>query len=771
MFEKNGMKTTMSIVFFATMAIATTPRAAVAQRRIDLQGMVVSLNDGTPVAGAIVTSDSLRARARSDDRGRFVLADLTAGQHRLVTRRVGYLPDTTMVTLPLSSALRIALAPQVIKLAAVEVQASALSPDLRPQSQLEHEDIKEANPRDPGELLRQLPGVDAVRRGPVGLDPSVRGMRETEVGVYIDGTRMFPGGPARMDSPLSHLDATTLRNIEVVKGPYALTWGAGNLTAIRVTTPALPPASTGVHGSLSGGYDGNYNATNTAGSVVASNGRGAVWAQGAWRRGNDYTSGDGTTVPADFRSAEGRAKLGYRLSTSSYLTLSGGYQGQGPIDYPGRLLNAKFFHTWTSNIQLKSTPHSGVLQSFEAQAYYNNIHHGMTNTGKPTALADPDRMPPFPLDVGVDAHVHVAGGRVAADLVPGAWHLTAGGDVYSAYRDAVRTIDRRDTGMQIFTDLMWPGATITDGGVFLQAGRPIGGMFNISATGRLDLVRANTDSVSDFFAANTAGPLSANETNFSGAATLRADLSRSWSVSLAVGSAVRTADATERYSDRVPASKAQTSAEFMGNPGLKPERNTQGDLWLEGRFAGLSLHLNPFIRHVANYITLEPTSLPKRLPLSPPTVYRYVNGTANFWGIDANAGVALAHAWFVRFGGSYLRGTNTAVDEPALGVSPLHGDLGLRFQPSDRGYAEITAHAHAKQDRVATELGELATPGYTTLDVRAGWHPWPILELRAGVRNLTDKQYVNHLNAKNPFTGMQLPEVGRVLYTSATYQF
>ena len=55
-----------------------------------------------------------------------------------------------------------------------------------------------------------------------------------------------------------------------------------------------------------------------------------------------------------------------------------------------------------------------------------------------------------------------------------------------------------------------------------------------------------------------------------------------WNLSLGVGSVVRTADALERYADRFPASKAQTSAEFVGNPNLDPERSTQADVWLDG---------------------------------------------------------------------------------------------------------------------------------------------------------------------------------------------
>ena len=665
------------------------------------------------------------------------------------------------------------MTPIAATLAMVQVQASALSPDLRPETQLDRQEIREASPRDPGELVRQLPGVDAVRRGPVGLDPSVRGLRETEVGVYLDGTRMFPGGPARMDSPLSHVDPSTMRDIQVVKGPYALTWGAGNLTAIRVTTQELPPPVTGpLHGTLTSGYDGNYAATNVAGSAFGSGGRASYWVHGAWRDGNNYTSGNGTLVPAEFHSSEARGKLGWRTGDASMFTVGGGYQGQGPIDYPGRLLNADFFHTWTTNADWTLRRDDGTLRGLQAQAYVNAVHHGMTNAGKPTALADPDRMPPFALDVKVNAHVRVAGGRVSADLAPSPdWRLTAGGDVYSADRDAVRRIRRAGSGMLMFEDLMWPNATITDGGVYLQGTHALGDAVSASATGRVDFVRATADSVSEFFRQNSTGNLKSTETNLSGAFTVRADLSPVWTLSLGIGSAVRTADATERYSDRVPASKAQTSAEFVGNPQLAPERSTQGDVWLEGRWRRTSLQLNAFGRRVTDYITLEPTALPRRLPLSPSIVYRYVNGNATYWGAEASLGVTVAPPLLLSLGGSWLWGDNTTLDEPALGVAPWRADVGLRFEPDTRYYLQGTTHLVGRQDRVETTAGEQPTPGYTTVELRGGFRPTSALELRAGVQNLTDVQYVNHLNARNPFTGDRVAEPGRVVFVSATWVY
>jgi iron complex outermembrane receptor protein len=291
---------------------------------------------------------------------------------------------------------------------------------------------------------------------------------------------------------------------------------------------------------------------------------------------------------------------------------------------------------------------------------------------------------------------------------------------------------------------------------------------------RLDGVRASADSVSDFFATNVASGdgLDASEANVSGALTVSFQPSRDWSVALGLGSVVRTADATERYSDRIPASKAQTSAEFVGDPSLKPERSSQADLWVDGSVGGASVSVNAFARRIDDYITLEATDLPKRLPLSPPTVYRYINGEAVFWGSEVTAAVPLSDPLTLGLQAGWLWGQDRTVDEPALGVSPLHGEASLRWQPrGSASYLQAITHVAADQNRVAATRGEQRTAGYGTLDLHAGIALEGGALLRVGVDNVTDRWYVNALNARNPFTGAPIAEPGRVFFARVGWTF
>ncbi len=761
-----------NLFLFGILCLFSGLSLSVRAQQAVLIGQVFDAETYTPLPGAHVLVDSMAYGTTTDAAGLFTL-HLAGGRYTVSVRFVGYETARRSVDLAADDTVFVPILLQPVSFELEGIQVTALRPDLSPTAQLQEAAVREANPRDAGELLRVLPGLAAVRRGPLGLDPVIRGLRETEVGVYLDGSRLFPAGPARMDSPMSHFDPTLIQSMEVVKGPYALTWGAGNLSAIRVETRGLRTLASGrLQGRLHVGYDTNLQAFENGLQLGYRQGAWGLLTQMAWRRGGDYRAGNGSRIPADFRSQEVRLKLGYLPAPDIRLVVAAGYQAQRDLDYPGLILNADFFDAYALSVSLQRTFPNGLLRALDVQAYYNAVDHGMDNDGKPTAKPDPDRMPPFALDVQIDSGIDVVGGRLALTLTPGfADELEIGIDMYHTYRNATRWIRRRDTGQLLFEDLVWPQARITDLGFFARMTHSPASRWQVSATTRLDLVNARADTASAFFRDHVATNLTARELNLSGALTVSWLPHPRWSAALGIGSAVRTADATERYADRLPASKAQMSAEFVGNPDLRPERSTQADFWLETTQPGWSLSLNLFARRLDNYITMEATDLPRRLPLSPPTVFRYVNGTATFYGGEAMLAVRLPYALTLTTAGSYLWGRDETRNEPAFGIAPPRLDLGLRYEPSTRFFAEVIFHQVTRQERVAISRGETPTDGYTTVDLKTGVRLHRQWRLQCGIQNLTDTAYADHLNARNPFTGRRILEPGRVFFFDLTLAF
>lgn len=736
-----------------------------------------------PVAGAVVTLQAEAGGAglvgRTDADGRFALVGISAGGASLSVEAAGFAPYRQQLAVGSEGAeVRVMLDLAVVTR---EIVVTAAMPELTGELVASGDDLERRASQDLAQELRGEAGMSAVRRGPINLEPTVRGLQETQVAMFVDGTRTFAAGPARMDSDISHVSPHTVQSLQVVKGPYALTWGAGTMSALDVELfrPEFSSGPLRLGGKLGFNYHDTTEASDGFGGIWGSTDRWRFQVFAGARQGHDYEAGGGgQKVPGDYRSREGNWSLGYRPSADTRIEYNGGYQHQQDIDYPGRLLDASYFYARTHALEYQWAPAAGEVSEVYAQLYSNRKDHRMNNDDKPTAQPNPARVPPFGLRVDLPTESDTTGGRFyvsfpGSESSAGSWSWKLGADAYRSEQNATRSVFRRSDDRLLFADIVWPDARIDDQGVYGQ-GIFRGEGYEFGATLRADRVAADAGQVSPFFAASTQGRLDQNETNLSAALSGQFRLGDGWLLSAGIGRSVRTATVLERYADRFPSTRFQLAAEFLGNPELDPESSLELDLGTEYARGGFFLELEGFYRRIDDYITVlaDPT-LPRRLPLSPPVVYRYVNGTrATFYGGELHLRQRLGDHAQWRAGLSYVRAEDEAFHEPAIGIPPLTATLGLHLQTTTGRYwldAETTLAG--RQSRVATARFEQETPGYAVYDLRLGTRVTNTLELHAGVLNLTDKRYAEHLNSPNPFTGQRIPEPGRNVFAGLELRF
>ena len=651
----------------------------------------------------------------------------------------------------------------------LRVDVYATAPELVSAEEIDAGDLRASGEDALGRALRDQQGLDATRRGPINLDPTVRGLAEDQLAIGVDGSRTFAAGPGRMDSDLAHVSPHAVQSVQVVKGPYALSWGAGAMSAIDVRTfrPALGGPSLGGRAAVD--YESNAEAIDAYGALFGSSERWRWTLLANTRQGSDYEAGDGSVVPADYESNDLRGAFGLRLGEGGLLEISGGYQGQDDIDYAGRILDATYFKTRSYNAEYSWSGSQGALESVRAQVYANHKDHLMNNDEKPTALDMPGRIPPFGLDVDLPTESNTRGARLEAGFAgadpSSSW--TFGIDHFTNERNARRFVRRRSNDLLLFEDIVWPDAELQDTGVW---GR---GTWNrermsLSAALRVDLVDFGAGETSEFFAANTNGSLEQSEENVSASLGARFQLRDAWIASLGLGRAVRTANALERASDRFPSTRFQIGAEFLGEPLLDPERSLQLDAGIERRTARWRLRANAFWRQIDDYITVVPDpSLPRRLPLSPPVVFRYVNGEgAEYLGGE----LWLSHRpadWLEwQVGYETVDGDDETYDEPLFGIAPDEwtASVTLSNRPGTLT-ARVLGTLIRSQDDVSTTRLERPTDGAELVDLQLAWRPPRVaeggLELQLAVENLTDEAYSRHLSSLNPFTGQRILEEGR----------
>jgi len=631
---------------------------------------------------------------------------------------------------------------------------------------------------DVGRSLQIIPGVDAIRRGGTGFDPLVRGLAETNVAVFVDGARHFAADPFRADPPTSHFDAPFIDRVEIIKGPFALTRGAGALSAISLHSVLDGPAPERLRTTIQTGHETNRQALETAATVRGGRRNLSFGFHGAFQRGDDYESGNGATVPAHFRAWNARGRAGYRLNDISTLSVAGGHQRRDQTDEPALPLgNAISTVTDLSGRYALAAPRS-VLRSFDFSFYWNRATNILRDDGRFARACPAFIQPPEPLGTSLHATLTTFGGRAAGQIVTDdGITLEVGTDFFETRHRATLRTNHELTGALVDEDRILPRVRISDIGLFLRGTKEWHRVI-ISAATRLDLVTADAASASVFFLQNAAknvlnpDRLDRNESNLSLSTSLSFPLSRAWTVSTGLGSIIRTANAFERYADRFPSSRSFRTVEVLGRPDQEPVRATEVDLSVAGRYPNVRVDAHAFSRPVSDYTTFLPTDLPSRD--STDRVFRYRNGEGRFRGAEAAAEVDVPGLPVtVRASGSYLWGKDVTLDEPAFGVSPARANIGFRYRDS-RFLGGATVRLSGRQNRVSIFRDEPPTRGYATADVFAGIRVERndhAATVSLGIDNVLDRFYTVHTSALDAVTQVQLSEPGRSFYVRARFDW
>lgn len=212
----------------------------------------------------------------------------------------------------------------------------------------------------------------------------------------------------------------------------------------------------------------------------------------------------------------------------------------------------------------------------------------------------------------------------------------------------------------------------------------------------------------------------------------------------------------------------------LGNPALMPEKGYSADMGVRVWRNNLTLQAGLYVNSITNMIaetpgeftyTLTSTSAPYTLPA-------FINSNiakALLYGFDFQLDYNFYRNWTMMLSGAYVRGKNIGADSDGTGTGtgvgtgtgtaagedanlpmmpPLNGALGVRYTSYKLGSVELLLTAAARQDKIAT--GESETAGYCRLDLAFNTNEFKLgttrLQLFAGIDNITDTRYTNHLS-------------------------
>jgi iron complex outermembrane receptor protein len=141
---------------------------------------------------------------------------------------------------------------------------------------------------------------------------------------------------------------------------------------------------------------------------------------------------------------------------------------------------------------------------------------------------------------------------------------------------------------------------------------------------------------------------------------------------------------------------------------------------------------------------------------------QYANVDAEFYGADLAYEWRLSEAWLLRGNLGYVRGKRRDDGDNLYRIAPLSSFLEVVYS-NERWYVSVQNVAAARQDRVADYNDEQVTPGWGIVHLRAGLQLNDTFGIAAGIENLADRVYQDHLGGYNRVRESDIP-VGERLY-------
>jgi len=659
-------------------------------------------------------------------------------------------------------------------------------------------------------VLAAEPGIAMGRDGVWSTGINIRGLGENRLVTMIDGHRVETA--TDLTASFSMIDVNDIERVEVVKGAQSALYGTGAMGGIIniITRDGRFGARPYISGNVLSGYASANHLFTLHGDVTAGAPKVYLRLSGSRQSADDIRTPRGVLPNSGFTSSNISARAGwtpwnnhvvkvqYQNNWSEDVGIPGGSAFPGPATASYKDISR---HLFSATYEI--TPLTGKLSSLKANYFTQYIQrdvemipHTVTETALPNKgkqITTPERVLP------VGNHL-MHGGQLQSTWDFGPRNtLIAGADLWSR---GVRTSRIKEITVQVFSpagelvrtnalvrgETPTPASSFTSTGLFIQdEARLFNDRLTLISGGRIDGVRVQNDQGQDIDYLIVNGVR--NDTPPNQRITFPEGDHRNLSWSAHAGLLCRVTRETGFTLNLARSFRAPSIEELfkyidlgnfvrLGNTALKPENGFSADGGVRIWKKDFNLQFNGFVNSISNLVVETPGEF----------IYNMNTGTGivvtDTLPALVNANVSKALLYGADFGveyntwshmvlfasGSYVRGKDTKAGSNLPQVPPLHGRMGVRYTLPRAGSAEMTLVGAARQDKIAE--GEKETAGYTRLDIAVSSIPLRVgsarLQLFAGVDNLTDRSYTNHLATNR---GSISAEPGRNLYLRLNLAF
>ncbi|MEG3638072.1 TonB-dependent copper receptor [Magnetococcus sp. PR-3] len=637
---------------------------------------------------------------------------------------------------------------------------------------------------DGGELLKTIPGISAARKGGHGLDPYIRGQSQTRLNVLLDGAFVHGGCPNRMDPPSAYGASETYESVTILKGAQSVEHGAGGsggVVLFKRHTERFDEDEP-YRGKVGGGYRANAKAMEGYLDLAGGSSSAYIRLVANHSDGNDYKDGDGNAVRSSYTESSGNLMLGWTPNDTDRVEASHEATHESDVLFAGAGMDSPFTHNDVTRLKFSRALSGGLMEKLEGQLAFSQVEHLMDNYSLRTPAA-------AAMYMKAPSTSDTLTGKLVLNMSYAGMDLKLGADHQGNERNAIRyrgTVGAV-TNLQSY---LWPNVTTRSSGAFGEVSQPLGEQSLFKAGLRYDYVRAdagNTHATPDD-AMGAVAKLSGHDlyTTYYGQST---DASTEHNVGgflryernywggkgnwyVALSRTVRTADATERY--MAANHNSSEDSRWVGNPFIKPEKHHQFDVGTRFNWRGLQSDISLFYNRVDDYILRDRDHSSSGAGNA--TVYNNVEAT--LFGGEAAFTYGFAPHWTGGVTLAYLYGRNETYESALAQIAPLEAGFTLDYSEEQWDFGGKW-RVVSKQSRVdddsstGTGLDTGQTAGFSTFDIYTAYRPLERWTFKAGVNNLLDKRYAEHLNDSSTFdtTQSQVNEPGRTLWFTVGTEF
>ncbi len=734
---------------------------------VKLSGKIIDEKSNDPIENATIKVLKNNLFSVSNDKGEF---SIQANEGDKI--EISHISYNTIIV-EVQNPLIIKLQLSQIELNEIIVSANPLQ-DISQSVVINDASKRISQPRSVGHLFKDIKGFGITKKGAYASEPVFRSFKYEQLNIQYDGgMKVLNACPNRMDPITTHMIPEEIEKIEIVKGPFTVRFGQNFGGIINLVSKNPTKGQLGFHGSVEGGYETNGDNFVRGASMLYVNKKFDILFNGSYRDFGDYKDGDGTEVPSSFKTTDYSLKVGLNPAENQRLQLSWRQSFGRDIKHAGLPMDSPYDDSFLIGFDYKWKEISEKVESFSAKVFHSYVDHLMTNEGRPNFMMTDSSSP---------VEVWTYGGKAELVLRPSDnSKIFTGVDANLISREGDRTrIVKVMNGItlptpKIFTDKIWQDATLNDIGVFAEGKFKVADYTTLTTGVRSDFISTAINDPAEDFEALYGGEIT-DKTEVNVSANVSAKYQKEgFQTQLAIGRGVRTASMIERYINHF--NVGVDPYEYVGNPNLKPEVNTQIELSFIKNFETIEIGATVFYSFLTDYILpVVNEDIPRKfMPTTPPVVAKqFINIDKAFkTGVEFSFNYKATNKLTFTSDLSYTQAENKDFNEPLAHIPPFMANLGAKYE-EDNFWIALSSRLVANQSRIAASYMEQETPGFGTLDLRVGFEPYKGLSIGAALLNIFDKTYYEHLNfsySNSDILSGKIYEPGRNFTTYIKYKF